>query len=79
MQHKLYPFLIPSAAYNVVDGDPAVFVRSGLGYFLTSSDHLPEQPEIYHALVWKRYAVLSRASDVFIQRFTAAPQGNQSD
>lgn len=69
-----------AATYNVVNGDPAAFVRSGLGYLLTSDDHLPEpldpglcfRPlapvlEIRHALVWKRYAILSRAAQAFLQ------------
>ena len=72
-----------AATYNVVNGDPAAFVRSGLGYFLTTDDHLPElldsglcfRPldpplEIHHALVWKRYAVLSDAARAFLDRMS---------
>ncbi len=68
-----------AATYNVVNGTPAAFVRSGLGYFLTSEDHLPQKPdsdlcfrpltpalEIRHALVWKRYAMHSRAAEAFL-------------
>lgn len=70
-----------AATYNVVNGDPAAFVQSGLGYFLTSDDHLTEQLdsglcfrplnptlEIRHVLVWKRYTVLSRAAQAFLER-----------
>lgn len=69
-----------AATYNVVNGDPAAFVRSGLGYFLISDDHLPERLDeglcfrpldpplvLHHALVWKRYAVLSDAASTFLQ------------
>ncbi len=71
-----------AATYNVVNGDPAAFVRSGLGCCLIGDDHLPplldagvcfhplEPPlTIRHALVWKRYAVLSRAADAFRKQF----------
>lgn len=70
-----------AATYNVVNGDSAAFVRSGLGYFLTSDDHLPEQLdadlcfrplnpplEIRHAIVWKRYAVLSKSAEAFLRK-----------
>ena len=70
-----------TATYNVPNGDASTFVRSGLGYFLTSDNHLPQQLdpglcfrplspviEFRHALVWKRYAVLSAAADAFLQR-----------
>ncbi len=70
-----------TAAYNVPNGDAATFVRSGLGYFLTSDNHLPYQLdpglcfrplssgiEFTHALVWKRYAVLSTAAEAFLRR-----------
>lgn len=70
-----------AATYNVVNGDPAPFVRSGLGYFLICDDHLPRQldPElcfrpldpplvIRHALVWKRYTVLSKAAEAFLRK-----------
>ncbi len=70
-----------AASYNVVNGDPTAFVESGLGYFLTAEDHIPKQLpsglcfrplypslEIHHALVWKRYAVFSKAAEVFLQR-----------
>ena len=73
-----------AATYNVVNGNPAAFARSGLGYFLTCDDHLPEhldaglcfRPlspplEIRHVLVWKRYAVLSNAAQAFLTRLNA--------
>lgn len=70
-----------AATYNVVNGDPSPFVRSGLGCFLTSSDYLPKQLDaglcfrpldpplkIRHALVWKRYAVLSKAAQALLEK-----------
>ena len=69
-----------AATYNVINGDPSAFVQSGLGYLLTTDDHLPEQLnpllcfrplspplEIRHALVWKRYTVFTKAADAFLQ------------
>lgn len=69
-----------SATYNIVNGDPAVFVQSGLGYLLTSDNHLSKQLSsdfcfrpldppltIHHALVWKRYAVLSDTAQFFLK------------
>ena len=69
-----------AATYNVINGDPSAFVQSGLGYLLITDDHLPEQLnpllcfrplspplEIRHALVWKRYAVFTKAADAFLQ------------
>ena len=69
-----------AATYNVVYGDASAFVQSGLGYLLVTDDHLPKQLnpglcfrplspalEIRHALVWKRYAVFSKAADTFLQ------------
>ena len=71
-----------AATYNIVNGDPAAFVKSGLGYLLTTDDHLPKQLnpglcfrplsptlELHHALVWKRYAVFSKATELFLQAF----------
>ena len=71
-----------TATYNIVNGDPAAFVQSGLGYLLTTDDHLPKQLdsglcfrplsptlELHHALVWKRYAVFSKAADAFLRAF----------
>ena len=70
-----------TATYNVPNGDAATFVRSGLGYFLTSDNHLPQQldaglcfrplspvVEFRNALVWKRYAVHSAAAAAFLQK-----------
>lgn len=69
-----------AATYNVINGDPAVFVQSGLGYLLTTDSYLPKQLnpglcfrplcpplKIRHALVWKRYAVFSKAEERFLQ------------
>ena len=72
-----------AATYNVVNGTPAHFVRSGLGYFLTTEDHIgmrldqdvcfrPLEPalEIHHALVWKRHCVFSKAARAFLDCLT---------
>lgn len=70
-----------AATYNVVQGDPATFVRYGLGYFLTTTDMLTSQLSqdvcfrplypplrIQCALVWKRYAVFSKAAERFLKQ-----------
>lgn len=62
-----------------IGGVPLAFVRSGLGYLLTSSDHLPRELDadlcflelkpaltLDYALVWKRSAVLSKAAQGFL-------------
>ena len=69
-----------SATYNVLGGDSLAYVRSGLGYLLASTDHLPKkldsdlcfrelQPtlELNYALVWKRSAILSRSAQAFLK------------
>lgn len=69
-----------AATYNVVNGDPSVFVRSGLGCLLTSEAHLPERLdadlrfrpldpplEARPALVWKRDAPLPGAARAFLE------------
>lgn len=71
-----------AATYKVVNGNPAAFVKSGLGYMLTTDDLLPEKldsglcfrplfPTLKnsHALVWKRYAVFSKAADAVLNEF----------
>lgn len=73
------------ATYNVVNGTPVPFVRSGLGYFLTTEDHLgsildpdvcfrPLEHELTlrHALCWKRYPVFSKAAEVFLENVERA-------
>ena len=74
-----------AATYNVVNGTPVPFVRSGLGYFLTTEDHLgsildpdgcfrPLEHELTlrHALCWKRYPVFSKAAEVFLENVERA-------
>ena len=69
-----------AATYNIVNGDPSAFVQSGLGFLLTTDDHLPDQLnpglcfrplhpplKVRHALVWKRYAAFSKAAEAFLQ------------
>ena len=71
-----------AATYNIVNGDPAAFVQSGLGYLLTTDDHLPKQLDaglcfrplfpalaLRYALVWKRYTVFSKAAETFLRAF----------
>lgn len=70
-----------SATYNVVTGDPSEFVRSGLGYFLATENHLasvcapdicfrPLEPPllVHHALVWKRHTILGNAASAFLEQ-----------
>lgn len=70
-----------AATYNVLNGDPAALVRSGLGYVLITDDHLPgrlgsglcfrrlEPPlESSHALIRKRHAVLSKPAEAFLEK-----------
>ena len=70
-----------AATYNVLNGDPAALVRSGLGYVLITDDHLPgqlgsglcfrrlEPPlESSHALIRKRHAVLSKPAEAFSEK-----------
>ena len=74
-----------AATYNVLNGDPAALVRSGLGYVLITDDHLPgqlgsglcfrrlEPPlESSHALIWKRHAVLSKPAEAFLEKVKQA-------
>ncbi len=69
-----------AATYNVVNGSPIKFIRSGLGFYLTTEDLLPtvlEQDvcfrplnpplEIHYALIWKRTAFQSKAAEIFLQ------------
>lgn len=71
-----------AATYNVINGIPAQFVKSGLGYFLTSDERaavgldpdvcfrpLFPQLELHHALVWKRYPIFNKASETFLNEF----------
>lgn len=78
-----------AATYNVLVGDPSSVMQSGLGYLPITDDHPPEplnpllcfrplspSPEIRHALVWKRYAVFTKAADAFLR---AAKSLHKSD
>ena len=69
-----------AATYNVVNGSPTKFIKSGLGFYLTTEDLLPtvlEQDvcfrplnpplEIHYALIWKRTAFQSKAAEMFIK------------
>lgn len=69
-----------AATYNVVNGSPTKFIKSGLGYYLTTEDLLPpvlEQDvcfrplnpplEIHYALIWKRSAFQSKAAEMFMK------------
>ena len=70
-----------AATYNVINGSPEKFVKSGFGCYLTTEDLLPckldeavcfcplDPPlEIRYALIWKRYAVFSEAAKRFLQK-----------
>ena len=70
-----------AATYNVVNGSPTKFIKSGLGFYLTTEDLLPavlEQEvcfrplnpplEIHYALIWKRTAFQSKAAEMFIKK-----------
>ena len=74
-----------AATYNVVNGDPSEFVRSGLGCLLTTENHitslhdpdicfLPLDPPLLvnHALVWKRHCVMGKAAGVFLDEIRRA-------
>lgn len=74
-----------AATYNVVNGDPSEFVRSGLGCLLTTENHitslhdpdicfLPLDPPLLvnHALVWKRPCVMGKAAGVFLDEIRRA-------
>lgn len=74
-----------AATYNVVNGDPSEFVRSGLGCLLTTENHitslhdpdicfLPLDPPLLvnHALVWKRHSVMGKAAGVFLDEVRRA-------
>ncbi len=69
------------ATYNVVHGSPICFVQNELGYFLTTREmlapklddsvcFLPLKPQIptQLALVWKKHAVFSKTSKVFMKK-----------
>ena len=69
-----------AATYNVVNGSPTKFIKSGLGFYLTIEDLLPavlEQDvcfrplnpplEIHYALIWKRSALQSKAAEIFLR------------
>lgn len=70
-----------AATYNVINGFPAKFIKSGLGYYLTTEDLLPNileedvcfrafNPplEIHYALIWKRSSLLSKAAEAFLNK-----------
>lgn len=78
-----------AATYNVINGSPEKFVKSGFGCYLTTEDLLPskldeavcfcplEPPlEIHYALIWKRYAVFSKAAEAFLRAFSTTGHQN---
>ena len=71
-----------AATYNILGGNQLAYVQSGLGYLLSSRNHLPDELgqdlcfralkpplELKYALVWKRYAILSKAAQTFMNQF----------
>ena len=74
-----------AATYNVLNGDPAALVRSGLGYVLITDAHLParldsglcfrrleQSLESSYALIWKRHAVLTKPAEAFLEKVKQA-------
>lgn len=74
-----------AATYNVLNGDPAALVRSGLGYVLITDAHLPARLdsglcfrrlkpplESSYALIWKRHAVLTKPAEAFLEKVKQA-------
>lgn len=75
-----------AATYNVVNGSPTKFIKSGLGFYLTTEDLLPAvlEPdvcfrplnpplEIHYALIRKRTASQSKAAEIFLQELKQIP------
>ena len=69
------------ATNNVINGSQCNFVKSGLGCYVTTEGLLPKslekgicfrpfEPalEIHYALAWKRYAVFSKAAEMFLEK-----------
>lgn len=72
-----------AATYNVVHGSPVLYVKEGLGSFLTTKDLLsctelnnnkevtfiPLKPalSVRYALIWKKNAVFSKLSEAFLE------------
>lgn len=69
-----------AATYNVINGSPERFVRSGLGSFLTTEDLLPAYPgndlcfrpldpplETHYCLIWKTHTTLSKSAALFLE------------
>ena len=68
-----------AATYNIAYGQPADYVKSGLGAFLLVEDQLgpldaavcfrPLDPPltVHHALVWKRQVLFSKAARAFLE------------
>ncbi len=80
-----------AATYNVVNGSPTKFIKSGLGFYLTTEDLLPavlEQDvcfrplkpslEIHYALIWKRTAFQSKAAEMFIKELKHTDRSGSS-
>ena len=68
------------ATYNIINGTPEYFARSGIGYLLTTRDHLSEKLDSYicfrplnpilktqYAIVWKRHPVFSKTAEAFLR------------
>lgn len=67
-----------TATYNMLSGNPLKFIESGLGYILATEDLInhpdicfkPLKPslEVHYVLVYKRYAIMNRASEAFLNK-----------
>lgn len=67
-----------TATYNMLSGNPLKYIESGLGYILATEDliknpHIcfkPLEPslEVHYVLVYKKYAIMNRASEAFLDK-----------
>lgn len=67
-----------SATYNMLSGNPLKYIESGLGYILATEDLIkdpdicfkPLEPslEVHYVLVYKKYALMNRASEAFLDK-----------
>lgn len=65
------------ATYNIIHGDPTIFVKSGVGYIFSIDATIQNQDVCFRPLdppltlqycfVWKRYATFTKASALFLQ------------
>lgn len=69
-----------AATYNIINGTPEYLAKSGIGYLLTTRDHLSEKLDnnicfrplhpilkTQYAIVWKRHPVFSKTAEAFLR------------